>query len=120
MSSTFKTATFTRWLKKSSLTDADLCRSVAEMKQGLIDVHLGGHVVKKRVAPAGRGKSGASRTLVATNLASRWYFLFGFDKNERDVPPILSSTVNWSPIPQPKEIGREEAIFRRADHRIPA
>ena len=28
-----------------------------------------------------------------------------------DVPPVLSSTVIWSPIPQPKEIGREEAIF---------
>ena len=83
MSRAFKTAAFARWLKKSSLTDADLCRSVAEMKQGLIDAHLGGHVVKKRVAPAGRGKSGASRTLVATNLDSRWYFLFGFNKNER-------------------------------------
>jgi hypothetical protein len=83
MSRVFKTATFARWIKKSSLTDADLCRSVAEMKRGLIDAHLGGQVVKKRVAPAGRGKSGASRTLVATNLGSRWYFIFGFDKNER-------------------------------------
>lgn len=83
MNRTFKTATFTRWMKKSSLTDADLCRSVAEMRRGLIDAHLGGHVVKKRIAPAGRGKSGASRTLIATNLGNRWYFLFGFDKNER-------------------------------------
>lgn len=83
MNRTFRTTAFTRWMKKSSLTDADLCRSVVEMKQGLIDADLGGHVVKKRVAPAGRGKSGASRTLIATNLANRWYFLFGFDKNER-------------------------------------
>ena len=83
MSRTFKTATFTRWLKKSSLTDADLCRSVSEMRRGLIDAHIGGHVVKKRIAPAGRGKSGASRTLIATNLGNRWHFLFGFDKNER-------------------------------------
>ena len=37
-----------------------------------------------------------------------------------DVPPILSSTVIWSPIPQTKEIGREEAFFRRADHWLPA
>ncbi|WP_206743058.1 hypothetical protein, partial [Xanthomonas arboricola] len=27
-----------------------------------------------------------------------------------DVPPILSSTSVWSPIPYPKEIGREEAF----------
>ncbi|WP_232782288.1 MCP four helix bundle domain-containing protein, partial [Xanthomonas citri] len=36
-------------------------------------------------------------------------------KNARDVPPILSSTSVWSPIPYPKEIGREEAFYRRAD-----
>jgi len=37
-----------------------------------------------------------------------------------DVPPLLSSTAIWSPIPIDKEIGREEALFRRADHRLPA
>ena len=35
-------------------------------------------------------------------------------------PPLLSSTVVWSPIPHPKEIGREEAVYRGADHRLPA
>ncbi|AAW73511.1 conserved hypothetical protein [Xanthomonas oryzae pv. oryzae KACC 10331] len=37
-----------------------------------------------------------------------------------DVPPSLSSTLVWSPIPYPEEMGREEALFRRADHRLPA
>ena len=37
-----------------------------------------------------------------------------------DVPPVLSSATIWSPIPTSKEIGREEAFFRRADHRLPA
>ena len=37
-----------------------------------------------------------------------------------DVPPVLSSATIWSPIPQSEEIGREEAFFRRADHRLPA
>jgi hypothetical protein len=35
---------------------------------------------------------------------------------ELDVPPVLSSTAIWSPIPQTKEIGCEEAFFRRANH----
>lgn len=35
-------------------------------------------------------------------------------------PPLLSSTAVWSPIPQLKEIGREEAVYRRTDHRLPA
>lgn len=54
------------------------------MANGLIDAELGGGVVKKRIAMHGRGKSGGSRTLVATNKGSRWYFVFGFEKNARD------------------------------------
>src|SRR5690606_24395463 len=37
-----------------------------------------------------------------------------------DVPPSLSSRSIWSPIPNQTEIEREEALFRRADHRLPA
>lgn len=53
------------------------------MGQGLIDAELGGHVVKKRVAVPGRGKRGGPRTLVGTNFRNRWFFMFGFEKNER-------------------------------------
>lgn len=41
----FKTRTFNRW-NKEELTDQALCNAVAEMKQGLIDANLGGHVFK--------------------------------------------------------------------------
>ena len=57
--------------------------AVDEMANGLIDADLGGGIVKKRVALPGRGKSGGSRTLIATNKADRWFFVFGFEKNER-------------------------------------
>ena len=80
----FKTRYFSRWLRKTLLSDAALCRAVAEMEQGLIDADLGGGLVKKRVPLPGRGKSGGARTLVATNKAGRWIFVFGFEKNERD------------------------------------
>ena len=53
------------------------------MEQGLVDANLGGGVVKKRLALPGRGKRGGARTLVATNKGDRWFFLFGFEKNER-------------------------------------
>ncbi len=79
----FKTRHFARWMRKTSLTDAALCQAVREMVEGLIDADLGGDVVKKRVALPGRGKSGGVRTLVATRKASRWFFLFGFEKSER-------------------------------------
>ena len=53
------------------------------MERGLIDADLGGGLVKKRVPLPGLGKSGGARTLVATNKNDRWYFVFGFEKNER-------------------------------------
>lgn len=70
-------------MRKTELTDSALCGAVAEMAQGLIDADLGGGVVKKRVGLAGRGKRGGARTLIATNKACRWFFVYGFEKSER-------------------------------------
>jgi len=79
----FKTRYFSRWFRKIGLSDVSLCHAVEKMEQGLIDANLGGGVVKKRLALPGRGKRGGARTLVATNKGDRWFFLFGFEKNER-------------------------------------
>ena len=81
MKRVFKTRYFNRQMK--SLDDSALCAAVEEMMQGLIDADLGGYIVKKRVALPGRGKSGGARTIVATKKGSRWFFLFGFAKNEK-------------------------------------
>lgn len=83
MKRVFKTQSFNRWMRKTELSDALLCDAVAEMEQGLVDAHLGGCVVKKRIAIPGRGKSGGARTLLATNHKNRWFFVFGFEKNVR-------------------------------------
>ncbi|MHB8392261.1 MAG: type II toxin-antitoxin system RelE/ParE family toxin [Acidobacteriaceae bacterium] len=79
----FKTRPFSRWMRKTQLTDPVLCLAVTEMERGLVDADLGGGVVKKRVPLPGRGKSGGARTLVATNKGSRWFFVFGFEKHAR-------------------------------------
>jgi len=83
MKRVFKTRHFSRWMRKTELTDSSLCGAVTEMSQGLVDADLGGGVVKKRVGLAGRGKRGGARTLVATNKGNRWFFVFGFEKNDR-------------------------------------
>lgn len=70
-------------MRKTELTDQALCGAVLEMSRGLIDAGLGGGVVKKRVGLAGRGKRAGARTLVAANKADRWFFVFGFEKNQR-------------------------------------
>ena len=79
----FKTRHFSRWMRKTELSDRVLCVAVSEMEKGLIDADLGGSVVKKRIPLPGRGKSGSTRILVATNEGDRWFFVFGFEKNER-------------------------------------
>jgi len=79
----FRTKTFSRWLSKSDLSDADLVQAVAEMDKGLLEGDLGGHVYKKRVAIGNRGKSRGARTIVATKLSDHWFFIFAFAKNER-------------------------------------
>jgi hypothetical protein len=70
-------------MRKTELIDQALCNAVSEMERGLIDADLGGGVVKKRVALPGRGKSGGARVLLATNKGNRWFFVFGFEKNDR-------------------------------------
>ena len=79
-----KTRTFNRWLRKTLLTDSALLKAIDEMEQGLVDADLGGNVYKKRVALPGRGKSGSTRTLIATNRQDRWFFMFGFEKNDKE------------------------------------
>ena len=70
-------------MRGSGLTDQALAGAIDQMMDGLIDADLGGHVVKKRIALPGRRKRSGVRTIVATNFDNRWFFLFGFEKNER-------------------------------------
>jgi hypothetical protein len=53
------------------------------MAAGLIDADLGGNVYKKRVGMPGRGKRGGARTILGSNFRDRWFFIFGFEKNDR-------------------------------------
>ena len=79
----FKTRNFARWARNSGLSDSLLKMAVLEIQRGLLEADLGGGIVKKRIALPGRGKRGSTRTLLATNRTDRWFFVFGFEKNER-------------------------------------
>ena len=79
----YKTKWFDRWARKQNLSTRALCEAVREMEAGLYEADLGGGLLKKRIARPGQGKSGGFRTLVATNKGNRWFFVFGFPKNER-------------------------------------
>lgn len=79
----FKNKAFSQWAAKEDLDNAALRAAVDEMRRGLIDADLGGHVVKKRVAVGGRGKSGGVRTLLAYKVDDKAFFVYGFAKNAR-------------------------------------
>lgn len=79
----FKNKAFNKWAAKEGLGDEVLLAAIDEMESGLIDADLGGHVVKKRVALAGRGKSGGVRTLLAYKVRNKAFFVYGFAKNAR-------------------------------------
>lgn len=80
----YKSKWFDKWADKEDLTDRDLSAAVQEMANGLIDADLGGHVMKKRVALQGQGKSGGARTLLAFKVGDKAFFMFGFAKNQQD------------------------------------
>ena len=49
------------------------------MECGLIDADLGGNLYKQRAAVPGHGKSGGTRTIIATRFAGVLFFLYGFE-----------------------------------------
>jgi hypothetical protein len=79
----FKTRYFSRWMRKTELSDELLYMAICEMEQGFIDADLSGGLFKKRIALPRKGKSGSTRTLLATNKDDRWFFVFGYEKKER-------------------------------------
>ena len=70
----FKLKTFSRWARKL-VTDEALSVAASEIEQGVFEADLGGGVCKKRVAVAGKGKSGSTRTLVAKKHGHAIFFL---------------------------------------------
>ena len=80
----FRNMPFTRFAKKSRISDVSLCKAVMNAERGLIDADLGGGVIKQRVAREGEGKSGGFRTMILFKTGTRAFFVHGFAKNKMD------------------------------------
>jgi len=77
-------------MKKTELSNTGLLASIVEMARGVIDADItgtlptAGRLLKMRISPKiGKGKGTESRVIVATNLGSRWFFTFGFEKKDK-------------------------------------
>jgi hypothetical protein len=81
--SIYKTRPFARFAKKARITDADLWKSAQLANEGLIDADLGGGVIKQRIARAGEGKSGGSRSIILFSKNDRAVFVYGFEKKDK-------------------------------------
>lgn len=82
MKRVFKTRYFTRWMRKTALTDPVLCEAIYEMIAGLIDADLGGGVLKSAWPYRGRQKRGNAH-LGCDQQRRPLVFVFGFEKNVR-------------------------------------
>jgi len=81
---TFKTRWFARFARREDLSDESLREAVERAERGLVDVDLGGGLIKLRVARPGAGRSSGYRVIVAYRAEDRAFFLFGFAKNQQE------------------------------------
>ncbi|MFV2060710.1 MAG: type II toxin-antitoxin system RelE/ParE family toxin [Gammaproteobacteria bacterium] len=79
----FKTKYFNNWAKDQSLSDKNLFDAAKEVAEGKYEASLGKKIFKKRIALAGKGKSGSTRNIIAFQKDNNSFFMYGFAKNER-------------------------------------
>ena len=79
-----KTKKFSKWAERSKTDDDALVEAAKEIRINIYEANYGGGVVKKRIANRGRGKSSSARTIVAFKKGNHCYFVYGFEKNEKD------------------------------------
>jgi len=73
---------FARFARKARISDADLWNAAQLANEGVIDADLGGGVIKQRIARAGEGKSGGSRTIILFRKNDRAIYVHGFEKKD--------------------------------------
>jgi hypothetical protein len=82
MLTVYKNKPFARFARKARISDEALRQAAQRANEGLIDADLGGGVIKQRIALAGKGKSGGSRSIVLFKKAERAVFVYGFEKKD--------------------------------------
>jgi len=80
--SVYKGKAFVRFAKKARITDTDLWKAAQLANDGLVDADLGGGVIKQRIARAGEGKSGGSRSIILFKKNNRAVYVYGFEKKD--------------------------------------
>lgn len=90
MTSVYKNKFFARFAREARISDADLWKAVQLAERGVIDADLGGGVIKQRIARAGQGKSGGSRSIILFRKGDRRSLSTGLRRRTR---AISASTI---------------------------
>lgn len=80
----YKNKWFHKWASTEGVSDNQLTIAVKEINDGIVDASLGSNAIKKRIATAGKGKSGGARSILAFKTQDKAFFIYGFAKNKRD------------------------------------
>ena len=78
----FKSAWFGRFARKERVSFDLLWDAVERADKGLIDVDLGGGLIKQRIARPGSGKSSGYRSIVIYRKEKKAFFVYGFPKSD--------------------------------------
>ena len=78
----YKSKPFARFARKARIPDADLWEAARLANEGVIDADLGGGIIKQRIARAGQGKSGGSRSIILFRKNDRAVYVHGFEKKD--------------------------------------
>lgn len=78
------TKQFSKWVSNQSMNPGELKTALEDVRQGLCEANLGGHLYKKRIPFKGHGKRGSGRTIVCFKKGQIAIFIHGFAKNETD------------------------------------
>ena len=79
----FKNKFIAKFAEKQGIDDTDLREAVNRAENGLIDVDLGGGVIKQRIARQGQGKSGDYRSIILFKQSDKAFIVYALAKSNR-------------------------------------
>jgi hypothetical protein len=80
----YKLKKFVKWQLDYDVSNTQLLDTIKEIDEAPKKGNIGKFLYKKRIGLEGIGKSGGHRVIVAAKLHENYFFMYGFQKNEKD------------------------------------
>ena len=80
----YKLKKFVKWQDDYNVEDCDLLRVIEEINTTPKNGCIGKFLYKKRIGNESSGKSGGHRVIVAAKINNSYFFMYGFQKNEKE------------------------------------